>query len=95
MYACRNATNNSSTRISKLSIVTGAPIPICDGDARGHRDQEDQRRQHDVAGDHVREKTNHQRERLDQRADQLQDQKSEPHRDVGDPADLAIRRARA
>ena len=28
MYACRNATNTSSTRMSRLSSVTGVPIPI-------------------------------------------------------------------
>jgi len=44
-----------------------------------HRDQPDQRRQHDVAGGHVGEKTNRQGERLDQCADNFQDQKKRPH----------------
>ena len=78
MYAWRNATNSSSKRISRLSSVTGMPDADLRRDPVGDRDQQDQRRQHDVAGDHVGEQTNHQRERLDHRADQFQEQQEAP-----------------
>ena len=80
MYACRNATK-SSRKVSATAISTG---PHGDAEAAEEEDQADDRQQEHVAGGHVREETDRQREGLRQLPEQLDRRHDQRHqRDSG------------
>ena len=84
MNACRNATNSSSKLIATLPATTERADAQAEAGAlrAGGHDERQQHREQDVAGDHVGEKSDGEREHLRDQPDDLDrhQQRRQPER---------------